>query len=180
MRLSYTSNHITDTVLVDDSSRQLYATSSSTFGRKTEVMKFGTMWTSNLAVLRFHDWHSDTITMNGQKHRAKSYVTKPSWWSRRRVFTSTRGYTYEWVPKGNTWRLRLLNGTEVGRSHSRSLGLMGKKHKPYLELTDDPDVLNDLDELVTTFVYVQIRREKDQRRNNASAAGAGAAGGGGC
>ncbi|VDC06090.1 unnamed protein product [Peniophora sp. CBMAI 1063] len=152
MRLIYTSRLITDTVLVDDSGHRLYATSTSTFGRQTEVMKSGHMWNSNLATLRFHRWRSDTITINGQKRTAKSYITKPSWWSRRRVFTSASGYTYEWVPKGNKWRLRLPDGREAGRSHSRSRGLLGKKHKPYPELINDPNILNDLDELVATFL----------------------------
>ena len=82
MRLTYTSNHVSDTTLVDDSGHQLYATTSSTFGRKTEVMKFGNMWNSNIASFKFHNWGSDTITMNGKQHEAKAYVTKPSWWSR--------------------------------------------------------------------------------------------------
>lgn len=82
MRLTYTSIFIADTLLVDDYGRQLYATTSSVFGRKTEVTKFGQTWTSNFATLRFHKWQSDNITVNGQRHRAKSYVTKPSWWSR--------------------------------------------------------------------------------------------------
>lgn len=82
MRLIYTSSFITDTVLVDELNRRLYATSTSTFGRKTEVMKFGHMWNSNFASLHFHRWRSDTITIHGQKRTAKSYITKPSWWSR--------------------------------------------------------------------------------------------------
>lgn len=67
-------------------------------------------------------------------------------------------------------QLRLLNGAEVGRSHSRSLGLMGKKHTPYIEFIDDPNVLNDLDDLVASFVYVQIQREKGQRANSSAVA----------
>ena len=112
------------------------------------------------------------------------------------MFTSASGYTYEWSTDGKAWRvcisnkllvsrsltefssqLSLLNGREVGRSHSRSLGLIGsQKHKPYLEFIDDPNILNDLDELVATFVYIQIRREKDDRARNSSAASGAAAG----
>lgn len=44
------------------------------------------------------------------------------------------------------------------------------KHPPYLEFSDDPRVLNNLDELVVTYVYLQIRQEKQRkrRRNNAA------------
>ena len=75
-----------------------------------------------------------------------------------------------------------MDGREVGRSHSRSLGLRGKKHKPYLEFADDSDVLNDLDELIATFVYVKIKREKEQRKHHSSSASAafGGLGGGSC
>ena len=71
----------------------------------------------------------------------------------------------------------LSNGTEVGRSHSRSFGIVGAtKHAPYLEFDDDTAISKDLDELIVTFVYVQIRREKDERTaTNASAASAASA-----
>ncbi|VDC06091.1 unnamed protein product [Peniophora sp. CBMAI 1063] len=176
MRLSYTSHHITDTTLVDDSGRRLYATTSSTFGRSTDVLKFGSVGSSTLASIHFHNWGSDGITLGGRRLKAKTYLTKPSWWSKRRVFTSASGQTYEWDRNGKAWRLRLFNGPEVGRSHSRSLGMLGSKHPAYLEISDDPRVLNDLDELVVSFIYVQIRREKDRRNNGA---GAGAAAGAG-
>lgn len=74
------------------------------------------------------------------------------------------------------YQLSLFNGPEVGRAHSRSLGLLGNKHPAYLEFSDDARVLNDLDELVATFVYVQIRREKNQRNTNAGAAAGASAG----
>ena len=61
-------------------------------------------------------------------------------------------------------QLCLPSGKEAGRSHSRSFGILGKgKHTPYLEFDDDPAILDDLDELVVTFIYVQTRREKDER-----------------
>ena len=82
MRLSYTSNHLTETVLVDDSGRRLYATTSSTFGRTTDVLKFGTIKSSTIASLHFHGWRSDIVTFRGRKFRAKSYLNKPSWWSK--------------------------------------------------------------------------------------------------
>ena len=45
---------------------------------------------------------------------------------------------------------------------------MGKKHTPYLEFNDDPSILDDLDEIVAIFVYVEIRREKDIRASAAA------------
>lgn len=82
MRLTYTSNHITDTILVDDSGRQLYSTSSSTFGGKTEVKKVEQMWSSNLATFHFTCVLPDTVTMNGKDSPVKTYIAKPSWYSR--------------------------------------------------------------------------------------------------
>ena len=82
MLLTCTSNHITDTVFVDDSGRQLYATSTSTFGGKTDVMKLEQMWNKNLATLQFRCLLADTININGQGLPARSYAAKPAWWSR--------------------------------------------------------------------------------------------------
>ncbi|KZV69263.1 hypothetical protein PENSPDRAFT_753467 [Peniophora sp. CONT] len=172
MRLIFSSDYLTDTVLLDDQNRQIYATTSSTFERHTEVLKFGYEGPSNLATVNFHNWSPDTIVMGGQELEAKAYLGKPSWLSSRRVFTAANGTAYEWNPEaiGNTWTLSFLNGPEVGRSHSRSLGLIGpNKHPPYLEFSDDPRVLGSLDELVVTYVYLRIRQEKQRRnrRNNA-------------
>ncbi|VDC06110.1 unnamed protein product [Peniophora sp. CBMAI 1063] len=173
MRLSYTTDSISNTTLVDDADRPLYTTTSSTIGGKTELTKFDqTPDAVTLATMHLHQsWESDTITINGQQRLAMDYLIKPSRWSRRRTFTSTSGRAYEWTPNGNVWKLCLQDGREVGRSHTRSLRLPGgKKHKPYLEFNDNPDILNDLDELVATFVYVQVRREKARRAGSSGAA----------
>ncbi|KZV69270.1 hypothetical protein PENSPDRAFT_753471 [Peniophora sp. CONT] len=172
MRLIFSSDYITDTVLLDDQNRQVYATTSSTFGRHTEVLKFdsGASGPSKLATLDFHNWTSDMITLRGREMMAKDYIDKPSWTSSRRVFSTANRDAFEWVPEtfGNTWSLHLLNGPQVGRSHSRSLGLMGPtQHPPYLEFSDDPRVLSSLDELIVTYVYLRIKQEK-QRRNRAN------------
>merc|ERR1712130_733440 len=158
MRLSFSSDHhVSDTMFVDDQNHQVYATTSNMLVRRTEILKFGpgTSNPSNLALVHFHNWSPDTITMGGQDLAAKEYLSKPSWFSSRRVFTAANGTTYEWEGCGfDTWRLSLLNGPEVGRSHSRSLGLMGpSKPPPYLEFSDDPRVLGSLDELIATYVY---------------------------
>ncbi|KZV69271.1 hypothetical protein PENSPDRAFT_686502 [Peniophora sp. CONT] len=167
MRLDFSSDYITDTALLDEQHRQVYATTSSAFGRRTEVLKFdfGTSSPSNLATMKFHDWSRDTITMDGQELDAKNYLTKPSWISSRRVLTATNDTMYAWESAGDTWTLSLLDGAEVGRSHSRSLGLTGPdKHPQYLEFSDDPRVLKNLDELIVTYVYLRIRQERKQRR----------------
>ena len=80
--------------------------------------------------------------------------------------TWTRLADVSYLP--NTYQLCLSDGSEVGRSHSRSFGIMGKKHTPYLEFNDDPSILDDLDEIVAIFVYVEIRREKDIRASAAA------------
>ena len=65
----------------------------------------------------------------------------------------------------NSYQLCLSDGSEVARSHSRSFGIMGKKHTPYLEFNDDPSIW---DEIVASFVYGEIRREKDIRASAAA------------
>ncbi|VDC03291.1 unnamed protein product [Peniophora sp. CBMAI 1063] len=177
MRLIYTTDHIGDTVLLDESGRQLYATTSSTVGRKTEIVKLDKSSTT-LAVIRFRSWSADTIETHGRKLKAKKYLTKPSWWSRRRIFTCTSNQTYEWKMSSRAWKLRLFNGPEVGHAHSRSRQIFRRRAKEpaYLEFSDDPRVLNDLDEIVVAFVYLQIRREKDKRKADAYGAVADVAG----
>ena len=127
MRLIFSSDYITDTTLVDEYSRQTYATTSSTFLRHTDILKFGSnpAGPSNIATVNFHNWGPDTITLGGQELVAKEFITKPSWFSRfvstfssstiaylmhalrsRRVFTASNGTTYEWEGIGNTWIVR--------------------------------------------------------------------------
>ncbi|KZV72470.1 hypothetical protein PENSPDRAFT_649745 [Peniophora sp. CONT] len=173
MRLSYTSHRITDTVLVDDSSRRLYATTSSTFGRTTDVLKFDGSNSSNLASLHFHGWSSDTVAIHGRQRNAREYLTKQCDTQAASLYSLRLWHLSSTLPY---YQLSLFSGPEVGRAHSRSLGLLGNKHPAYLEFSDDARVLNDLDELVATFVYVQIRREKNQRSTNAGAAAGASAG----
>lgn len=47
------------------------------------------------------------------------------------------------------------------------------KHPPYLEFSDDPRVLESLDELIVAYVYLRIRQEKQrQGRHHGAMAGA--------
>lgn len=86
MRLSFnSSDRISDTTLLDDQNRLVYTTTSSTFGRHTQVLKFGSSGTSgplNLASVTFHNLSPDTITLGGHKLIAKDYLVKPSWFSK--------------------------------------------------------------------------------------------------
>lgn len=46
--------------------------------------------------------------------------------------------------------------TEVARHHRGSLGIVGPKGKPHLDI--DPDVMHMLDLIILTFVYVEKLR----------------------
>ena len=84
MRLSFSSDHVSDVVFTDEQNRQVYATTSSMLVRRTEILKFGpgTANPSNVALVHFHNWSPDTISLGGQELAAKEYLVKPSWISR--------------------------------------------------------------------------------------------------
>jgi len=60
--------------------------------------------------------------------------------------------------------------TEVARYRRGSLGIIGPKKKPRLDV--DPDVTHMLDLIILTFVYVEkLRMDKERASRNSSGGG---------
>ena len=60
-----------------------------------------------------------------------------------------------------TWQLTLNDERKiaVARFHRRSYSLVGKGHKAYLEIYPQGEAI--VDEILTTFVYVETRRKQE-------------------
>ncbi|KAG6372075.1 hypothetical protein JVT61DRAFT_8784 [Boletus reticuloceps] len=82
---------------------------------------------------------------------------------RRRTFTGPDGCPYGWnmvFTKAVVLSRDDESRAELARYHKGSLGIVGSKHKPRLDV--DPAVEHMLDLIVLTFVYVEkIRTDKD-------------------
>lgn len=61
--------------------------------------------------------------------------------------------------------------TEVARYHRGSLGIIGSKKKPCLDV--DPDVAHMLDLIILTFVYVEKLRMDKEKASRSSSGGGG-------
>jgi hypothetical protein len=63
------------------------------------------------------------------------------------------------------WQLNTTHGPEVARSHKGQRGLRRESHNASVDISND--VLHDLDEIVVSFVYLQMaleKRQKDMKR----------------
>ncbi|KAH0835597.1 hypothetical protein J3R83DRAFT_9322 [Lanmaoa asiatica] len=112
------------------------------------------------------EWHligSSTLRLNGLDMQSNEFLPAHGIFGRKRTFTGPDGCPYRWdmvfdavvLSRDDTSR------TEVARYHRGSLGIVGPKRKPRLEV--DPDVEHMLDLIVLTFVYVEkIRMDKDR------------------
>lgn len=60
--------------------------------------------------------------------------------------------------------------SEVARYHRGSLGIIGSKKKPSLDV--DPDVVHMLDLIILTFVYVEkLRADKERAARHSGGGG---------
>ncbi|VDC03318.1 unnamed protein product [Peniophora sp. CBMAI 1063] len=182
MRLYFSSTKVTDTVISDEHNRPLYATSSSTYLRHTQILKCTPTAPTpvNFATIDFHNFSPDYLTLRGEKFKVTDFLERPVLNSNRREFVLANGtkFVCQWV--ANIWRLSLLDGPEVGRSHVYLPGLNGDTPNPsFIEFSDDPRVLNSLDDLIVIYVYTRFRHEHDvTRRRRERSSGLGMAGGG--
>lgn len=62
-----------------------------------------------------------------------------------------------------TWQLTLNDERKiaVARFHQRSYGVVGKSHKASLEIYPQGEAI--VDEILTTFVYVETRRDEREK-----------------
>ncbi|KAI0062123.1 hypothetical protein BV25DRAFT_1825987 [Artomyces pyxidatus] len=80
-----------------------------------------------------------------------------------RVFTASDGRAYRWILGALTCWLKPDDGSdvEIARYHPRKLGIFGKARKAFLEVS--PDGVPILDELIMTFIWVEMRRRDREK-----------------
>ncbi|KAF8547443.1 hypothetical protein OG21DRAFT_1490234 [Imleria badia] len=117
------------------------------------------------------EWHligSSTFRLSGQEMQSNDFLPSHGILGRKRTFTGPDGCAYRWdmVLEAVVLSRDDRSRTEVARYHRGSLGIVGPKRKPRLEI--DPDVEHMLDLIVLTFVYVEkIRMDKDRQNTGA-------------
>ncbi|KAN0078103.1 hypothetical protein V8E55_010160 [Tylopilus felleus] len=106
---------------------------------------------------------SSTFRLNGQEMQSNTFLPSHGILARKRTFSGPDGRRYRWDMVFDAVVLSRddKSRTEVARYHRGSLGIVGRKRQPQLEV--DPGVEHMLDLIVLTFVYVEkIRMDKDR------------------
>ncbi|KAH7882509.1 hypothetical protein F5I97DRAFT_1905650 [Phlebopus sp. FC_14] len=174
MRLTFSSTDYRNSRLSDDYGHVLYTIETpSSWSKKTTISKHST-WRSfgvSSEVVAVIDWHwirSPTIHFRGQAVSAKTMFTR-RFWTSNRSFVASDGQTYKWKIKSTNCSLRAeKSSTELAKYHKRNFGIMKASHPPYLEVS--PSILHILDDIVTSFVYVEkVSRDEQKRRREAAA-----------
>ncbi|KAF9230216.1 hypothetical protein BU15DRAFT_91162 [Melanogaster broomeanus] len=153
MQLTLSSESVRNAVITNETGQVLYKTSHPfTFG------KLGT------TTIRKIQPSTDPLDMRDHFDlQTNDFLSRHGIRERKRTFTGPDGLPYRWDMLFRVVVLSRNDGsrTEVARYHRGSLGIIGHKKKPHLEV--DPDVMHMLDLIVLTFVYVEkLRMDKER------------------
>ncbi|KAF8552670.1 hypothetical protein OG21DRAFT_1415673 [Imleria badia] len=167
MRLTLSSESVRNTIFTNENGQVMYKTThphhklgmGTTTLYKIKPNDDPTDMRDQFEVIGEIEWHlvgSSTFRLNGQEMQSNEFIPSHGIFGRKRTFTGPDGCAYRWDMLSRDDGSR----TEVARYRKGSLGIVGPKRKPRLEI--DPDMEHMLDLLVLTFVYVEkIRMDKD-------------------
>lgn len=179
MRLTLSSEGVRNTVMTNENGQVLYKTSTP--------YRFGTRMTTLYKVvpntdpddMRDHletigeiEWHlmsSSVMRLHGREMMTDTFIPSHGFTRRKRTFTGPDGLSYRWDMDFRIVRLSRDDASrqELARSHRRSLGIIGPKKDPSLDV--DPSLMHMLDMVVLTFIYVEkLRRDKEKRTKRSS------------
>ncbi|KAF5345048.1 hypothetical protein D9758_010441 [Tetrapyrgos nigripes] len=108
---------------------------------------------------------------DGKEVLSKDFFRRESWgwYGRHRVFKAlSDGAEYKWILGAWVPSLRTNDAskTPIAQFHRRRLGLFSKKAPAYLEIYPQGEHM--VDEIFTTFIYIEkIRKEKERAARNA-------------
>ncbi|KAI0044128.1 hypothetical protein FA95DRAFT_1608806 [Auriscalpium vulgare] len=152
---------------VDEPSREMLAdgTSRNVTGdgaSDTDILLMG-LQEEQVAQIEWHQWSQSIFRIRGQTKEVKEYMPHRGVLRRQRIFTASNGQKYKWQLGYTTCWLQPDDGkdTVLARFHRSSLGIIGKKHRAYLEVTQE--VIPIIDEVIMTFIWVETRREDRQK-----------------
>ncbi|KAI9462956.1 hypothetical protein HD554DRAFT_2027397 [Boletus coccyginus] len=180
MLLNLSSESVRSTIFTNEAGQVLYKTS--------HPFKLGTMGTTTIQkivpnadpvdmrdqfdVMGEIEWRlfgSSIFRINGEEMQSNHFLPRHGITGRKRTFTGPDGRPYRWDMLFDVVVVSTDN-VEVARYHRGSLGIIGPKKKPRLDV--DPDVTHMLDLIILTFVYVEkLRMDKERASRNGSGGG---------
>ncbi|KAH7888166.1 hypothetical protein F5I97DRAFT_959797 [Phlebopus sp. FC_14] len=179
MILSLSSESVRNTIITNESGQVLYKTVTPfKFGsRTTTVYKIKSNANPTdmqdqfevMAEIEWHTFESSKFRINGQEVLTKEFIPRHGVTGRKRTFTGPDGRPYRWDMHVRVVTLSTDDGsrTKMARSHRRSLGIIGPKREPGLDV--HPSVMPILDMVILTFIYVEkirMDKERNARRGN--------------
>ncbi|KAF8123566.1 hypothetical protein EV363DRAFT_1455362 [Boletus edulis] len=173
MRLTLSSESVRNAVFTNESGQVLYKTThphhigmGTTTIHKIKPNDDPMDMRDQFDVMGEIEWHligSSTFRLNDQEMQSNEFLPSRGILGRRRTFTGPDGCPYGWnmvFTKAVVLSRDDESRAELARYHKGSLGIVGPKHKPRLDV--DPAAEHMLDLIVLTFVYVEkIRTDKD-------------------
>ncbi|KAL4065945.1 hypothetical protein V8B97DRAFT_1066417 [Scleroderma yunnanense] len=184
MRLTLSSESVRNTVMTNEDGQVLYRTSTPfRLGVRTTTI-FKVVPNTNPSDMQDHleaigeiKWHlfgPSMMRLNGREMNTDQFIPRHGFTGRKRTFMGPDARSYRWDMLYNVVVLSHNDDTrrELARSHRRSLGIIGPRREPSLDIHSD--LMPMLDTVVLTFVYVEkLRMDKEERRKRAAASGGG-------
>ncbi|KAH7921063.1 hypothetical protein BV22DRAFT_1122391 [Leucogyrophana mollusca] len=184
MLFMLSSERVRNTVITNEQGQVVYKTDTpfKLGSRTTTVLKIRPNYNvsdmrDQFAVLGAIEWHafaSSVFRFGGEEMKTKEFIPRSGIRRRIRTFTGPDGCSYKWKLNFKFVVLYLNDDseTEVARYHRDSLGIIGKKHGPYLEVFSQGEHMLDL--LIFTFIYVEkLRMDKEDTAGRSKASGGG-------
>ncbi|TFY79863.1 hypothetical protein EWM64_g4146 [Hericium alpestre] len=182
MILTLTEKDYLNTLLKDEEGRVLYQinTPSTVFGGRTTISRLEDETHQDIAQFDWNTFSADELQQQGETVDAKVHLHRSGIFSlyvpsapatrrpliasrlRKREFFASNGEFYVWKEGRNGLKLDPARsaGLRIAEYHVRSLGILSKKHPGYIEIADGG--LPILDDIVTSFVYVEKQRQSRQ------------------
>ncbi|KAI6014649.1 hypothetical protein EDC04DRAFT_2578696 [Pisolithus marmoratus] len=199
MHLTLSSERVRSTIMTNEEGQVLYKTSTPfRLGTRTTTLYKAVPNTDSddmqdhmeaIGEIEWHLIHPSKMRLHGQEMMTNTFIPRHGFRGRKRTFTGPDGLPYRWDMDFKIVRVRTcLNdflyssaltcpGTqlsrndatrqELARSHRRRLGIIGPRRDPSLDV--DPGLMNILDTIILTFVYVEkLRRDKEEQAKQSS------------
>lgn len=174
MRLILSSEGVRNTTMTNEDGQVLYKTSTPfRFGARTTTL-YKVVPNTDPDDMRDHlerigeiEWNligSSVMRLRGQEMMTDTFIPRHGIRGRKRTFEGPDGLPYRWDMDFKFVRLSRDDTTrqELARSYRRSLGIIGPRRDPFLDV--DLNLMHMLDTVVLTFVYVEkLRMDKEKR-----------------
>lgn len=184
MHLVLSAESVRNTIMTNENGQVLYKTSTPfSIGTRTTTF-YKVVPNSDPDDMQDHleaigeiEWNlmgSSVMRLHGQEMMTDTFIPRHGITGRKRTFMGPDGFSYRWDMDFRVVRLSRNDATrqELARSHRRSLGIIGPRRDPSLDV--DPSLMHMLDIVILTFVYVEklrMDKEKRVRRNNGGGGG---------